>query len=159
MNQVVFRYMTPEDIDRVLEIEFQSFTLPWSRAAFETELTKNHFSKYVVLILEGTIVGYGGMWMIVDEAHVTNIAIDPQVRGKHLGEALLQRMMVLAISLGAQRMTLEVRVSNKVAQRLYEKMGFTSYGVRKRYYTDNNEDALIMWATLQSRGTDSEGLG
>lgn len=159
MNQVVFRYMTLEDIDRVLEIEFQSFTLPWSRAAFETELTKNHFSKYVVLILEGTIVGYGGMWMIVDEAHVTNIAIDPQVRGKHLGEALLHRMMVLAISLGAQRMTLEVRVSNKVAQRLYEKMGFTSYGVRKRYYTDNNEDALIMWATLQSRSTDSEGLG
>ncbi|MCL6444495.1 MAG: ribosomal protein S18-alanine N-acetyltransferase, partial [Alicyclobacillus sp.] len=92
--------------------------------------------------------GYAGVWLIVDEGHVTNIAVDPDFRGRHLGETLLKALMATCRSQGMRRMTLEVRVTNGVAQRLYEKLGFKGVGIRKGYYTDNHEDALIMWADL-----------
>ncbi|ASS77269.1 ribosomal-protein-alanine N-acetyltransferase [Tumebacillus algifaecis] len=140
--------MVLEDLDRVMEIEHQSFTLPWSREAYEAELTKNHFAKYLVATLGDVVVGYAGMWVILDEAHITNIAIDPSVRGRQLGERLMREMMAWSMANGAERMTLEVRVSNLPAQKLYDKLGFQSYGIRKGYYTDNNEDAMIMWAEM-----------
>ena len=146
------RQMTLSDLDRVMEIEVKSFAVPWSRDAYLMELTQNHFAKYLVAEAADEVVGYAGMWVIIDEAHITNIAIDPEQRGKRLGEELMRRMMALAIAHGAERMTLEVRVSNLPAQRLYEKLGFVSHGIRKGYYTDNNEDAMIMWAELPALG-------
>ncbi|KEO82205.1 ribosomal protein S18-alanine N-acetyltransferase [Tumebacillus flagellatus] len=143
-----FRRMTLEDIPSILEIEHKSFTLPWSEEAFRLELTQNHFAKYVVAVVDDLVVGYGGTWVIIDEAHVTNVAVHPDYRGHGIGELLMRQLMAVAISHGADRMTLEVRVSNLVAQNLYEKMGFLSHGIRKGYYTDNNEDAMIMWAEL-----------
>ncbi|MGZ4122851.1 MAG: ribosomal protein S18-alanine N-acetyltransferase [Tumebacillaceae bacterium] len=142
---LTFRRMALEDLDRIMEIEHHSFTLPWSREAFVAELTQNHFAKYLVAIHEGVVVGYAGVWVILDEGHVTNIAIHPDARGKKLGEALMRELMATAIANGAERMTLEARVSNIVAIRMYEKLGFASAGIRKGYYTDNNEDAIIMW--------------
>lgn len=150
MNDVIFRRMNLSDIDRILEIEHQSFTAPWSRNAFEGELTRNHFARYIVVEVDQLVVGYAGMWLIIDEAHITNIAIDPAFQGRKLGETLMRQMMTVAVWNGAVRMTLEVRVSNKKAQNLYEKLGFKSYGIRKRYYTDNGEDAMIMWAELDT---------
>lgn len=91
------------------------------------------------------VVGYGGIWLTVDEAHITTIASAPEVRGKGIGELLLNGLIDLGLELGARFMTLEVRVSNTVAQNLYLKYGFEARGTRRRYYTDNNEDALVMW--------------
>lgn len=146
----VFRGMTLDDVATIVRIERESFTSPWSADAFRTELTQNHFARYVVLERDGAIIGYGGMWLIVDEAHVTNIAIRQPYRGQGLGEKLLRELIRTAAWLGAKRMTLEVRVSNEVAQSLYRKLGFYASGLRPAYYSDNREDALIMWAELEA---------
>jgi [ribosomal protein S18]-alanine N-acetyltransferase len=143
-----FRFMTEEDIDQVLVIEHKSFTLPWSRDAFTNELTKNQFAVYLVLEEDGVVIGYCGAWIVVDEAHVTNIAVLPEYRGKKLGEALMKKMMEAARELGAVTMTLEARVTNIAAQSLYRKLGFQNGGIRKNYYTDNQEDAIVMWVKL-----------
>lgn len=146
MTETLFiRKMTLDDLDRIMEIEHESFSLPWSRDAFVAELTQNHFANYLVALHNDEVVGYAGVWVILDEGHVTNIAIHPSARGKKLGKKLMLELMATAIARGVERMTLEVRVSNVVAQRLYEKLGFISHGIRKGYYTDNNEDAIIMW--------------
>lgn len=147
-QSLVFRKMKMSDIPQIVEIEKEAFTTPWTSAAFENELTSNHFAKYMVMQIDEEIAGYGGMWMVMEEAHVTNIALRQKFRGKKLGERLLSELMQTAAFLGAVRMTLEVRESNYIAQGLYEKMGFRSVGVRRNYYTDNNENALIMWADL-----------
>jgi [ribosomal protein S18]-alanine N-acetyltransferase len=143
-----FRLMKEEDIDQILVIEHESFTLPWSREAFYNELTLNQFAVYVVIEVDDQIVGYCGVWIIVDEAHITNIAILPEYRGKKLGGALMKRVMEIAKQQGAKTMTLEVRVSNEVAQSMYRKFGFQGGAIRKNYYTDNHEDALVMWVNL-----------
>ncbi|MBD8070696.1 ribosomal protein S18-alanine N-acetyltransferase [Bacillus sp. PS06] len=145
---VTFRLMTVEDIDDVLLIENASFATPWSREAFYNELMNNHFAHYIVMLEQDKVIGYCGMWIIVDEAHITNIAILPEYRGRKLGEALMVKVKMSAMSLGATRMTLEVRVSNHVAQSLYRKHGFVAGGIRKNYYTDNQEDAIVMWVNL-----------
>ncbi|MGI6224769.1 MAG: ribosomal protein S18-alanine N-acetyltransferase [Peptococcales bacterium] len=145
------RKMELGDIDQVVEIENVSFPTPWSTFAFTCELLDNNFANYLVLTLDNdqnTIIGYGGMWIILDEAHVTNIAIAPSYRGKRLGEYLLREMMVRALAKGAEKMTLEVRVSNTNAQKLYKRLGFKATGLRKGYYLDNDEDAIIMWVDL-----------
>jgi len=147
-NELSFRRMTVRDIDHVMRIERASFTAPWSRNAFLGELTENHFAHYIVMWFGEEMIGYGGMWIIIDEAHVTNIAVYPTYRGRKFGERLLRRLMAEAIAHGAAKMTLEVRVSNNQAQGLYRKLGFADAGLRRGYYTDNQEDALIMWATL-----------
>jgi ribosomal-protein-alanine N-acetyltransferase len=143
-----FRKMTTDDIETIARIERESFASPWSADAFRMELTQNHFANYMVMELDGNTIGYGGMWLIVDEAHVTNIAVREPYRGKGYGERLLRELMRTAAWRGAVRMTLEVRVTNHVAQSLYRKLGFYDAGIRPRYYTDNQEDALIMWAEL-----------
>ncbi|KIL50589.1 ribosomal protein S18-alanine N-acetyltransferase [Jeotgalibacillus soli] len=146
---LTFRWMTMDDIDAVMSVEEQSFSSPWKRVAFENELTINEFAKYLLLEWEGEIVGYCGMWLIVDEAHITNVAILPNYRGKKLGEALMRQIMMIATASGAKSMTLEVRVSNLIAQSLYRKLGFHNGGIRKQYYSDNQEDALVMWVNLK----------
>lgn len=147
-QNLVFRSMTLEDIDEIIIIERESFTAPWSEEAFRTELKHNQFARYLVMELYGEVIGYGGMWLIMDEAHITNIAVRAAHRGKGLGERLLRELMRTAAGLGALRITLEVRVSNEVAKNLYRKLGFSGAGIRPRYYSDNQEDALIMWAEL-----------
>lgn len=154
-----FRLMTLNDIPDVMVIEHEAFTMPWTEEAFQNELTNNHFAKYMVMELEGKAIGYAGMWTIMDEAHITNIAVREAYRGRKLGEKLLDELMRTAAYLGMERMTLEVRVSNLVAQRLYEKKGFESAGLRKGYYSDNQEDAMIMWANLLPAGRSGEEEG
>lgn len=136
------------DVDAVLKVENEAFTTPWSRAAFEAETSDNELAYYLVVDVGGVIAGYAGMWLIIDEAHVTNIALAAAYRGAGLGEELVRALMELARERGAVSMTLEVRVSNVKAQALYTKLGFVSRGKRRNYYTDNREDALIMWCEL-----------
>lgn len=151
MDDIIVRHMKLEDIDQICEIEQQAFTTPWTKDAFYNEMVNNLFAFYIVLEAGGLIVGYAGMWTVVDEAHVTNIAIREGYRGKGLGDRLLTEMKSAARALGMMRMTLEVRVSNEVAQSLYAKHDFKSVGIRKRYYTDNHEDAMIMWVELHEQ--------
>lgn len=143
-----FRAMRLEDIEHICRIEEEAFPTPWTAGAFHNELTNNHFARYLVMECNGEIAGYGGMWLIMEEAHVTNIAVRADYRGKKLGERLVRELQRTASSLGAVRMTLEVRVSNHIAKRLYEKLGFRAVGLRRGYYTDNGEDAMIMWVDL-----------
>lgn len=150
MNQsLTFRFLNENDIDEILEIEHASFTLPWTKQAFQNEFSANQYAVYVGIEEEGKIIGYCGVWIIIDEAHITNIAILPQYRGRKLGEALMRKVMQLAVERDVKTMTLEVRVTNQIAQSLYRKLGFQDGGIRKRYYTDNQEDALVMWVNLQ----------
>ncbi|MDQ7793521.1 MAG: ribosomal protein S18-alanine N-acetyltransferase [bacterium] len=136
--------MRPDDLDQVLAIEQVSFPTPWSRAAYRREVTENSYAHYLVMRLEGSIVAYGGMWVVLDEAHITTLAVTPALRCQGLGRRVLEALGELAASLGASRISLEVRRSNLTAQRLYNRFGFSACGIRRRYYTDTNEDALIM---------------
>lgn len=149
MNKTIaFRQMEITDIDQIHEIETRSFSIPWSKEAFFNELTKNQFAFYTVIEVGDEIAGYCGAWLIVDEVHITNIALLPEFRGMKLGEALLCKVMDLVRARGAKTMTLEVRVSNSRARSLYRKLGFLEGAIRKQYYTDNMEDALVMWVNL-----------
>lgn len=145
MTPVVVRKMELKDIDDVLVVEKNSFSVPWTRSSFEKEIKKNLLSKYYVAVVEEKVVAYGGMWLIIDEAHVTNIAVKPEYRGKKIGKELVSFMIQEARGLGVNKMTLEVRRSNTVAQNLYKALGFIPCGVRPGYYHDNGEDAIIMW--------------
>lgn len=138
-----------EDLDDVMEVEQKSFSIPWTREAFYNEIENNSFASYLVVEHEERVIGYCGVWIIVDQAHITNVAILPEMRGNGLGHLMMKSMITLAIEMGAATMTLEVRVSNEPAQRLYRKLGFQNGGIRKNYYSDNQEDALVMWVNLK----------
>jgi len=144
----VVRPMREADLAQVMAIEERSFSSPWSPNAFMAELRDNEYARYFCLELDGKVIGYMGLWFILDEGHITNVAIAPVYRGKGWGEYLMRCVMAEMLAQGMERMTLEVRVSNQPAQRLYERMGFTRAGIRKGYYADTREDALIMWAEL-----------
>ncbi|MBE3582121.1 MAG: ribosomal protein S18-alanine N-acetyltransferase [Thermoanaerobacteraceae bacterium] len=144
--------MTIRHLDEVLAIERASFPSPWPRSSFLNELLTNDCARYYVCLEGDRVVGYAGMWIILDEAHITNIAVHPAYRGRRLGELLLRTLMQEAARLGADRMTLEVRVSNLPAQRLYARLGFVRAGIRKGYYNDNHEDAIIMWKHFYRQG-------
>lgn len=137
--------MTPAHIERVLEIERESFRTPWPRDAYTHELNENRLATYFIAREGDELVGYCGMWVILDEAHITTIAVDPKYRGMHVGARLLHTLIQAAVERGARWMTLEVRASNLTAQKLYKKYGFREIGARKGYYSDNREDAIIMW--------------
>lgn len=147
--QVKIRPLAIEDIPRVVEIEEVSFPTPWKAESFRSELIDNYLARYFGLELEGEIIGYMGLWNVIGEGHITNIAIMPSYRGQGWGEYLLRSVMEkLKQTENIDRITLEVRVSNYTAQKLYTKLGFSPAGFRRKYYTDNREDALIMWASL-----------
>lgn len=148
LDGISFRLMKLSDIDDILVIERSSFATPWSRQAFFNELTSNQHAHYLVLEYNQKIVGYCGIWVVFDEAHITNIAVLPGYRGKKLGEALLQQVINFTKAMEAKTISLEVRVSNNIAQNLYKKYGFQNGGIRKNYYVDNQEDALVMWVKL-----------
>jgi len=179
--RLIVEDMDLEDISRVIEVDRESYTLPWPASAYRREILHNRNAKYLVLrelapgalprgaeaevdsrprppfgffrkparpadkpADRGRIVGYAGMWLMVDEAHITTIAVLNDWRGRGLGELLLVSLIQQATGVHAHHMTLEVRVSNETAQKLYRKYGFAEEGVRPRYYSDNNEDAHIM---------------
>jgi ribosomal-protein-alanine N-acetyltransferase len=132
------------DIPAVLEIERLSFSSPWPAFAFQQELTANRLAHYRVARLAGRVVAFGGIWLMVDEAHITTFGVHPDHRRRGIGRRLLLRLAEAAIDLGSARMTLEVRVSNTAAQALYRSFGFQVSGRRVAYYSDDGEDALVM---------------
>jgi ribosomal-protein-alanine N-acetyltransferase len=132
------------DIPAVHAIERASFAVPWPDDAYRNELATNRLASYVVARTDETIVGFAGLWVMVDEAHVTTFAVDPRWRRRGVGERLLLALLDISVARRAREATLEVRLSNMPARRLYEKYGFRPVGIRPRYYSDNGEDALIM---------------
>lgn len=138
------RRMTAADVDAVTALEASVFPRPWSRADFLREMEQNVVARYLVLTADGAIVGYAGAWIILDECHITNIALAAEHRGCGQGRKLMTALLQLLSNLGGAYATLEVRKSNTVAQNLYTSLGFIRLGVRKRYYEDNDEDALLM---------------
>ena len=150
-----YRALVPEDAEAVARIEAESFPTPWSREDFWREAS-NDFACYIVVLDEADIIGFGGCWISFEEAQVTNIALTAVQRGRGLGKALMTRLMCAAAARGAARMTLEVRPSNASARRLYEELGFASIGVRKKYYQDNDEDAILMWHTRLKEFADEQ---
>ena len=138
--------MVLDDIPAILQIEELSFVSTWPPNAFVNELRDNKLAHYFTGRLDGRIVAYGGIWVILEDSHVTTIAVHPDVRGQRLGEEMLVHLLDQAIERDASWVTLEVRESNEVAQKLYRKYGFTIVSTRRGYYSDNNESALVMWA-------------
>ena len=143
-DQLILRPMTRGDVNRVYEIECACFRSPWSKNALAGEL-RNSVANYLVLEKDGLIVGYAGMWVLFDEAHITNVAVMADQRKQGYGEIIMRGMMALALEKGATQMTLEVRENNFVAQRLYGRLDFVQNGFRPRYYDDTGEGALLMW--------------
>ncbi len=142
--RVVVDPMRMDDVAAVHEIERLSFRTPWPAYAFEQELRANRLARYIVARAGDRIVGFAGIWMMVDEAHVTTFGVHPDWRRQAIGRQLLLNLVELADSIGARRMTLEVRESNVAAQALYQRFGFEVVGRRKAYYSDDGEDALVM---------------
>ena len=147
MDNLIIRKMGKDDLNAVHAIEKASFITPWSYQSLKSDL-KNKLAYYCVADKESEIVGYAGMWIVFDESHITNVAVDKNFRRGGIGRAIMEHMVDVAISRGASAMTLEVRRSNTAAQSLYSQMGFAQYGIRRGYYTDTNEDALILWKQL-----------
>jgi ribosomal-protein-alanine N-acetyltransferase len=139
------RPMTLADLDGVMAVEQESFLTPWSRSAFEEELVKNRLARYLVALDADSIVGYAGTWLVINEAHVTNVAVHAGRRREGIGRLLMEALMQMARDAGMESMTLEVRVSNEAAKTLYQRLGFVSAGIRKNYYSETKEDALILW--------------
>jgi ribosomal-protein-alanine N-acetyltransferase len=138
--------MRASDIESVVRVERLCYALPWNSNAYVTELGNPNAFYAVAKQNKALCVGYGGIWIIMDELHITTLAVDPAERGKGTGEMLLVYLMHRGRERRAERATLEVRQSNKAAIHLYHKYGFEDVGLRKGYYSDNNENAIIMWA-------------
>ncbi len=156
ISKVSFHDLAVAHLDDVLRIERLSFKTPWSKFAFIHEIQFER-SVFRVLKVGRRIAGYGGFWLVMDEAHISNIAIHPEYRRRGLGKRLLVHLLEEAVARGASAATLEVRESNLAARKMYEGFGFRVVAVRKHYYSDENEDALVMWngdiaATLKSVG-------
>ncbi|HLR80987.1 MAG TPA: ribosomal protein S18-alanine N-acetyltransferase [Bacillota bacterium] len=149
MAHLNIRKMEITDLEEVQEVEVLSFTNPWPKEILHQELVDNQYAHYFVIELAGQIIGYVGLWIVLDDAQITNIAISPAYRGNRYGEKLFAYACQQAQWQGVKRLSLEVRASNTVAQRMYRKFGLVPGGVRKNYYTDNHEDAIVMWVNLQ----------
>lgn len=137
-----------EHIDDIVNVEKLSFKIPWSRQSIMDEFLNNETAVYFCALAGGKAVGYAGMWQVLDEGHITNIAVHPEFRQCGLGSALMEVLLAEAERRDIKALTLEVRKSNFSAQALYRKYGFSDGGMRKKYYADNNEDAIIMWKRL-----------
>ncbi|NIM94158.1 MAG: ribosomal protein S18-alanine N-acetyltransferase [Anaerolineales bacterium] len=148
IERPIVREMNIRDLKMVLRIDRLSFPIPWSERTYRFELSENNAAHLYVAEIEEEgkwrVVGYIGYWSIIDEAHISTLAVHPDYREQGIGELLLRRALSLAARSGATIATLEVRESNKIAQNLYRKYGFRIVGKRSRYYRDNNEDAHIM---------------
>ena len=144
--KIKIQRMQKSDVDNVINIEERAYgEHHWSKESFLNELSNDLARYYAAFDLDGNLVGYAGCWQILEEVHITNIAVSPDFRRQKIGERLLRQIIDDCYKNKAKYITLEVRVSNNPAIKMYEKYGFKSLGVRKGYYQDNNEDALIMW--------------
>ena len=146
---MIVRPMLSEDLNQVVEIEKVSMPSPWSKELFEEEL-KREVARYFVAEIDSRVVGYMGYWEAPQEAHIINLAIDPSSRQKGLGFQMMEYCLRFAYNMGARLATLEVRESNEAAQRLYEKMNFRTVAIRKKYYSDNQENAIVMIRELEA---------
>lgn len=147
MGEVIIRGMIQDDIDQIINIEKVCFSLPWSRESLEKELT-NEIAYYQCAEESGKIAGYTGMWRILDECHITNIAVLPEYRKRGIGSMLIKKIVEICQSSEIDAITLEVRQSNMPAIKLYEKFGFVVEGKRPNYYVRPIEDALVMWRRI-----------
>jgi ribosomal-protein-alanine N-acetyltransferase len=145
VDPVSIEPMRRADLDAVLRIDRRCFPSPWLPGAYLTELS-NRSACYLVARIGQEVVGYAGEWVIMDEAHITTLAVDPAQQGRKIGERLLLALLEEGILQGATRATLEVREGNRAAQNLYRKYGFHEAAIRRNYYTDNGENAVVMWA-------------
>lgn len=139
--------MAHEDVDSVYEIEELSFFTPWSKKSIKTEID-NKVGRYIVIKENGKVVSYGGFWIVLDEANINNIAVHPDYRGRGISKILMNALIDIAKSENAKTMYLEVRSSNSTAQKLYKGLGFAMVGLRKGYYVDTDEDAIVMMKEL-----------
>ena len=146
---IITRAMEVKDLDQIMVIELESFTTPWTKESFRVEIQENGLAKYFIAEINGKVVGYGGIWLILDEGHITNVAVAKEYRGLGVGNKLVEALILYCKSKKITNMTLEVRESNLVAQNLYKKYGFLEYGIRPNYYADDNEDAVIMWKVVE----------
>jgi [ribosomal protein S18]-alanine N-acetyltransferase len=144
-TQLTIRPLQATDIEVVSQIDRQSFATPWSTQFYLNELV-NNIARMFVAVKNGEIIGYVGIQVVMDEGHITTLAVSPEHRGNNIGEHLLITALEAAIAMGAEHMTLEVRQTNTVAHALYYKYGFVSVAKRKGYYSDVGEDADILWA-------------
>ncbi len=142
--RVIIEPMRFDDLAAVQAIEHASFSAPWPPHAYRSELESNRLAHYLVARVGDDVAAYGGMWLMVDEAHITTFAVHPAWRRQRIGERLLLAFLDVAVDRDAHEATLEVRLSNLAARKLYEKYGFRPVGLRPRYYSDDQEDALIM---------------
>ncbi|HZK44418.1 MAG TPA: ribosomal protein S18-alanine N-acetyltransferase [Syntrophomonadaceae bacterium] len=139
----IVRKMTEEDVPRVMDIEKESFTLPWSKQSYLADL-KNEFASYLVCEYDGEITAYGGIWVIFESGHITNIAVAEKFRRKGIGTRLMLELENVARQKEAIRVLLEVRPSNHTAFELYDSLDYTPTRIRENYYSDNGEDAIVM---------------
>ena len=144
MAEPFLRRMTLSDVPAVHRLEEVIFSTPWTEKDFVYEMTENKVARYLVIEEAGEIVAFAGAHIILDQAHVTNIAVRQDCRGRGLGRMITRSLMQYASNLGAEYLTLEVRQSNVKAQNLYKSLGFVKVNVRKRYYEDTGEDAWLM---------------
>lgn len=149
MSELVIRQAEERDIAAIEELEQQCFAVPWTYESLYHDILNNKLAFYIVAEEDGALCGYVGIWKIVDEGHITNVAVSPAYRRRHIARAMLETLFDVCGRAGVVRYTLEVRVGNDAARNLYEGLGFQTAGVRKGYYEDNGEDALIMWKEQQ----------
>lgn len=132
-------------VDEILKISNLSFPISWSRESIKKEIIDNKQAIYLVALKDDEVIGYAGVWVILDEGHITNIAVHPEFRGIGVASLILDSLIGACKDKSVEHMTLEVRKSNIAAINLYKNFGFIEEGIRKKYYADNGEDALIMW--------------
>ena len=145
-EQIEFREMAPEDADAVEIVEKACFAIPWSRESFWKE-AQNENTLYLLALDGERVIGYVGCWISYEEAQITNVAVAPAYRGRHVGTEMMAELIRRVKEKGVTALTLEVRPSNEPALALYRNYGFKEAGRRPRYYQDNGEDAIIMWNT------------
>lgn len=145
MPELVIRRAGGEDVPAIAEMERRCFSVPWSHKALYEDIVENPRSLYILAEMDGRPAGYAGVWKILDEGHITNVAVLPAFRRQHIARDMLSVLMDICRQSGVIRFTLEVRAGNLGARKLYEDLGFVSAGVRRGYYDDNGEDAVIMW--------------
>ena len=147
--------MQESDLDEVVAIETASFSLPWSRNLFLRDLKKNKYAYFFTARDKGELVAYAGFWLIFEEIDIVTVAVHPDHRKKGFGRLILETVLAEGKKLGAKLATLEVRANNIQARNLYERLGFIQIAVRKKYYSDNGEDAIVMWLNPISNGREA----
>ena len=145
MSDLMMRAAAEQDIRAMADLDKICLADPWSEEAFREELTENDRASYIAAEIDGKLVGYAGLWAIFDEGHITNVAVSPDYRRRGIGRAIVATLIDAAEENGLNSFTLEVRESNLPAQGLYKEFNFKSAGIRKGYYLDNGENAIIMW--------------